>query len=64
MGGGVFVQSIGQGDPFSVFGVHTGRPPKLTPHQRAEPIVRRNAGHLIMFALGLLALAAEEAMWV
>ena len=32
MGAEFSFSSIGQGDPFSVFGVLTGRPPKLTPH--------------------------------
>jgi DNA invertase Pin-like site-specific DNA recombinase len=29
-------------------GVHMGRPPKLTPHQRAEAIARRNAGETLV----------------
>lgn len=29
-------------------GVHMGRPPKLTPHQRAEAIARRNAGETVV----------------
>ena len=29
-------------------GVHMGRPPKLTPHQRTEAIARRNAGETLV----------------
>ena len=29
-------------------GVHMGRPPKLTPHQRQEAIARRNAGEALV----------------
>jgi DNA invertase Pin-like site-specific DNA recombinase len=29
-------------------GVHMGRPPKLTPHQRREAIARRDAGEALM----------------
>jgi DNA invertase Pin-like site-specific DNA recombinase len=29
-------------------GVHMGRPPKLTPHQRVEAIARRNAGEALV----------------
>jgi DNA invertase Pin-like site-specific DNA recombinase len=29
-------------------GVHMGRPPKLTPHQRAEAIARRNSGETLV----------------